>query len=266
MSSDHQLFLNRLRRTRLYIRLAQLGLVVSFFALWEVATLFGWLDSFLVSSPSRIWQTIALLHAVGGLYHHIWITSLVTVVGFVGGTIFGTFFAAILWWWPKLHLTAQPFLIVLNSLPKIALGPLFIVWLGTGYVTIVTIALAISIVTTIIVVHNGFTTIDPLKLKLVHSFGATKWQSFYLIVLPGSYQTIVSAVKVNVGLSWVGVIAGEFLVSRAGLGYLAIYGGQVLNMHLVMTSVLILCVAAALMYQAIVFLERINWRNTLTGP
>ncbi|MBS3873014.1 MAG: ABC transporter permease [Firmicutes bacterium] len=255
MSTEHAAFLKRLRFTKLCIRLVQVGLLVGFFALWEVATQLGWLDSFLVSSPSRVWSTILLLHADGSLYRHIAITSLVTMVGFVGGTVIGTFIAALLWWFPTLYLTAQPFLIVINSLPKIALGPLFIVWLGTGYLTIIAIALAISLVTTVIVVHSGFANIDPLKLKLVHSFGATKWQSFRLVILPGSFPTIMSALKVNVGLSWVGVIAGEFLVSRAGLGYLAVYGGQVLNMSLVMTSVLILCVAAALMYQAIVLLE-----------
>lgn len=241
---------------KLCIRLTQLGLLVGFFALWEIATMVGWLDSFLVSSPSRVWRTLVLLHADGSLYRHIAITIMETIVGFVGGTLIGTLIAALLWRFPYVHLTAQPFLIVLNSLPKIALGPLFIVWLGTGYITIIAIALAISLVTTIIVVHSGFTSIDPLKLKLVHSFGATKWQTFRFVILPGSFPTIMSALKVNVGLSFVGVIAGEFLVSRAGLGYLAVYGGQVLNMSLVMTSVLILCVAAALMYQVMVLLER----------
>jgi len=234
------------------IRLVQVSILVGFFALWELAAAYKVIDAFLVSRPSRVWQTVVSLHADRSLYLHVGVTTLETIIGFIGGTIIGTLLAAVLWWWPNLSRTVDPYLVVLNSLPKIALGPLFIVWLGTNPTTIVAMALAISLITTIIVVYSGFKGVDPLRLKLVNSFGANKWQAFRYIVLPGSLPTIMSALKVNVGLSWVGVIVGEFLVSRAGLGYLAIYGGQVLNMHLVMTSVLLLCIAAAVMYQVVV--------------
>lgn len=255
-TEEHADYLAKLFLTRVAIRTVQVALLVGFFALWELAAEYKIIDPFLVSRPSRVWQTIVGLHANRTLYLHVGVTSLETVVGFVGGTIIGTIVAAILWWWPNFSRTVEPYLVVLNSLPKIALGPLFIVWLGTSPTTIVAMALAIALITTIIVVHSGFKEVDQLRLKLVNSFGATKWQAFKYIVLPGSLPTIMSALKVNVGLSWVGVIVGEFLVSRAGLGYLAIYGGQVLNMHLVMTSVLLLCVAAAVMYQLVVLVEK----------
>jgi NitT/TauT family transport system permease protein len=245
------------------VRVVQLALGLGFFLLWEFLANAKVLDSFLVSQPSRILNTVAMLHRDRSLYLHVGITSLETVIGFVSGTILGTGLAALLWWWPTLAKIADPYLIILNSLPKIALGPLFIVWLGTNPTTIVTMALAISLITTILVVHMGFQNVDPLRLKLVRSFGASRWQCFRHVILPGSMPTIMSALKVNVGLSWVGVIVGEFLVSRAGLGYLAIYGGQVLNMTLVMTSVVLLAVAAALMYQIVAFLEQRLMRNHL---
>jgi len=241
---------------RLRTRITQLAILLGFFGTWEAVAHYRLMDVFLISSPSRVWQTILWLYADGLLFWHVGVTTLETIVGFVSGTIIGTFTAALLWWWPSLFEIVDPYLIVLNSLPKIVLGPLFIIWFGTGYVTIIAMALAISLITTIIVVHSGFSHVDTLRLKLARSFGATKWQTFLVIVLPGSFPTIVSALKVNVGLSWVGVIVGEFLVSRAGLGYLAIYGGQVLNMHLVMTSVMLLAVAATVMYQAVALLEQ----------
>ena len=253
---EHADFLAKLAVERSVIRLVQLLLLLSFFLTWEYAARAKIVDAFLVSQPTRVLQTIVSLHKNGTLYLHVGITTLETVIGFVGGTILGTSIAAMLWWWPKVAKVLDPYLIVLNSLPKIALGPLFIVWLGTNPTTIVAMALAISLITTILVVYSGFQNIDPLRLKLVQSFGATRWQSFRYIILPASMPTIMSALKVNVGLSWVGVIVGEFLVSRAGLGYLAIYGGQVLNMTLVMTSVILLAIAAAVMYQLVAFLEK----------
>lgn len=253
---EHAEYLAGVYITTMMIRLSQLVILVGFFTLWELAAQYKYVDTFLVSRPTRVWQTIKMLHANRTLYMHVGVTTVETVIGFVGGTIIGTLAAAILWWWPGLSRTVDPYLIVLNSLPKIALGPLFIIWLGTNPTTIVAMALAISLITTIIVVHGGFKNVDPLRLKLVRSFGANKWQTFRYIVLPGSFPTIMSALKVNVGLSWVGVIVGEFLVSRAGLGYLAIYGGQVLNMHLVMTSVILLAVAATVMYQVVAIIEK----------
>ena len=255
-TDEHADYLTDLLLTRIAITLAQVAIMVGFFALWELLAEYKMVDAFLVSRPTRVWQTILALHANRTLYLHVGVTSLETVIGFVGGTVVGTLLAAILWWWPNVSRTLDPYLVVLNSLPKIALGPLFIVWLGTNPTTIVAMALAISLITTVLVVHSGFKEVDPLRLKLVNSFGASKWQAFKYIILPGSLPTIMSALKVNVGLSWVGVIVGEFLVSRAGLGYLAIYGGQVLNMHLVMTSVLLLAVAAAVMYQVVVLIEK----------
>ncbi len=243
-------------KRRLTIVLTQLAILASCFVAWEIAARRGWIDPFLVSQPSRIWSTILRLHADGSLYHHLLVTCGETATGFLLGTLVGTIVAIVLWWSEFLAKVMDPYLVILNSLPKIVLGPLFIVWLGTTQVAIVAMALAISLVTTIMVVFTGFKEVDPNQVKLVKTFGANRWQVLSKVIFPASIPTVISALKVNVGLSFVGVIVGEFLVSKAGLGYLAIYGGQVLNMNLVMTSVILLSIAAAVMYQMVAWIEK----------
>ncbi|HOL16947.1 MAG TPA: ABC transporter permease subunit, partial [Bacillota bacterium] len=163
-------------------------------------------------------------------------------------------------WSDFLAKVLDPYLVVLNSLPKIALGPIIIVWFGAGATAIIVVALLISVIVTILGVYNGFAQVDPDKVKLLKTFGATRLQVLQKVILPASIPTIIAALKINVGLSWVGVIVGEFLVSRAGLGYLIVYGGQVFRLDLVMTSVIILSIAAALMYQGVVYLEKLFTR------
>ncbi|MGI6344563.1 MAG: ABC transporter permease [Bacillota bacterium] len=253
---EHAQFIWRHWKRRAAIVAAQLIILVAGFLLWEVAARQGWVDPFLISQPSRIWATILSLHADGSLYHHLLVTCGETVIGFLLGTVLGTLVAIVLWWSEFLARVLDPYLVVLNALPKIVLGPLFIVWLGTSQVAIVAIALAISLVTTIMVVFTGFQEVNRNQIKLVQTFGASRWQVLRKVVFPASIPTIISVLKVNVGLSFVGVIVGEFLVSKAGLGFLAIYGGQVLNMNLVMTSVILLSLAAALMYQFVAWIEK----------
>ena len=151
----------------------------------------------------------------------------------------------------------DPYLVVLNALPKTALGPIFIVWMGAGMGAIIVMTLAISLIVTILTMYQGFMTTDPEKLRLMRSLGARRSQMLWLLVFPANCPTLFNTLKVNVGLSWVGVIMGEFLVSRAGLGYLIVYGSQVFNMDLVMTSVLIVALASVVMYQLVLRVEKI---------
>jgi len=167
----------------------------------------------------------------------------------------------ILWWSEFLSKVLEPYLVVLNSLPKVALGPVIIVWMGAGPGSIIVMALAISLIVTIMEVLNGFLTVDQNMIKLVQTFGANRFQILTKVVVPANFATIINSLKINVGLSWVGVIMGEFLVSKAGIGYLIIYGGQVFQLDLVMTSVIILALAATLMYQGVVYLERLLVKN-----
>ena len=200
--------------------------------------------------------TAASLFASGELFTHISVTLGETLVGFLLGSLLGIGLAVLLWWSKTLSRILDPYLVILNSLPKIALGPVLIVWMGSGVEAIVTMTLLISVIVTLCTVLGGFNEVSPEKLTLLRSFGASKWQCFCKVVLPGSLPTVVSALKLGIGMSWVGVIVGEFLVSRAGLGYLIVYGGQVFKLDLVMAATAILCVLAALMYFCIAFLEK----------
>lgn len=255
-SREHAEYLRALRRDKKAVTLARYLILIFFLVLWEALTRLNLLDPFIFSSPSRIVSTIASLHRNGELFVHIGTTLLETVLGFLLGTLLGVLIAILLWWFPRAAKVLDPYLVILNALPKIALGPILIVWLGAGMDAIITIAVLVSIVVTITSVLNGFCEVSEEKLLLMRSFGASKLQMLTMVVLPSSIPTMVSTLKLNVGMSWVGVIVGEFLISRAGLGYLIVYGGQVFKLDMVMASVVILCILAAAMYYLVAAFER----------
>ena len=242
------------------VRIWQISLLVGFFAFWELSCRIGLSDGFLVSSPSRIAATFLSLCRSGDVLVHVGVSCWETAVGFLLGTAAGTMVAVAMWWWPTLSRILDPYLVVLNALPKTALGPIFIVWMGAGTGAIIVMTLAISLIVTILNMYEGFRATDAQKLRLMAAMGASRWQTLRMLVFPANYATLLNTLKVNVGLSWVGVIMGEFLVSRAGLGYLIVYGSQVFNMDLVMTSVLLLLVAAVVMYQLVLRVEKILYR------
>lgn len=255
-SLQRQAYLRSRQRTRTAILCWRIGLLLALFIGWELAARLGAIDAFIVSSPSRMAQTLLRLGRSGDLFLHVGTSVMETVVGFLLGTLLGTLIAIALWWSEFLSRVLDPYLVVLNALPKTALGPIFIVWIGAGPASIITMTLAISLIVTILDMHNGFLATDPEKIRLMRTLGASRRQILTKLVLPSNFATMINALKVNVGLSWVGVIMGEFLVSKAGLGYLIVYGSQVFQMDLVMTTVLILAAAAALMYQCILWLEK----------
>ena len=244
-----------LRRKRAVTAL-RLGLLLAFFVLWELAARLGLVDAFIMSSPSRMWATFLSLFQSGELWLHLGTSLWETVAGFTLGTLIGTGVAVLLWWSPVLSRVLEPYLVVLNALPKTALGPIFIVWMGAGAGSIIAMTLAISLIVTILDMLSGFLSVDGEKIRLMRSLGAKKLQILTKLVIPANFTTLINALKVNVGLSWVGVIMGEFLVSKAGLGYLIVYGSQVFQMDLVMTTVLLLALAAAGMYLGILQLEK----------
>ncbi|MBR5948963.1 MAG: ABC transporter permease [Clostridia bacterium] len=255
-TAEHIAFLKRVRRHNRFIIAIQLAILALFFALWELFARFGVINSFIFSSPSRVAETVARLYSSGELFHHIGVTMLETVLGFTIGTALGTLIAVLLWWSPTLERILDPYLVVLNALPKIALGPILIVWVGSGMEAIVVMALLVSTVVTIMTVLTGFNDSSLEKQLLMKTLGATRLQTFLKVVLPASVPTLIGALKLSVGMSWVGVIVGEYLVSKAGLGYLIVYGGQVFKLDLVMASIVVLCALAALMYYAVAIWER----------
>lgn len=261
ISLERKKYLRKLRLDKLYVRITQLGILVGFIVLWELLANKGVIDSFITSKPSKIISTFASM-LNEGLLKHIGITCLETLIGFLLGTIVGTLIASILWWSPFLSKVASPYLIVLNSLPKVALGPIIIVWVGAGTPAIITMALAISLIVTILEMLNGFTSTDENLIKMLKTFDASRFQIFSKIVFPANIPNLINACKVNIGLCMVGVITGEFLVSKGGLGYLIVYGGQVFKLDLVMTSVIILAIVAYAMYQGILLIGNFISKKT----
>lgn len=249
-------WLRRRRRERSAVRAVQVCLLLAFLALWEVSARQGWIDAFIFSSPVRVAGTVARLHAGGDLWVHLWASCAETAAGFILGTLAGTAVAVALWWSQFLSRVLEPYLVVLNALPKTALGPIFIVWIGAGTASIIAMTLAISLIVTILNMLAGFLSTDEQKLRLLRSMGASRGQILRKLVLPSNLPALLNTLRVNVGLSWVGVVMGEFLVSKAGLGYLIVYGSQVFNMDLVMASVLVLAAAAVVMYQIVLWLEK----------
>lgn len=255
ISKEHEKYLKGVKRRKYTILITQITLLIIGLIFWEVAAQFNWIDTFLTSYPSGIWRLFLEYVKNGDLFYHVGISVFETVVGFVAGTLLGVLIAIGLWWsdfWAKV---LDPYLVVLNSLPKTALAPIIIIWVGAGYSGIIVTAITVSIVITIMNMFVSFISVDEDKIKLLQTFGATKFQILQKVVLPYSIPTMISTLKVNIGLSWVGVIVGEFLVSKAGIGYLIVYGGQVFKLDLVMMSVFILAIISALMYKGISLLE-----------
>ncbi len=255
ISLERKSYLKKIRNQKFLVLLTQLSILALFLILWEVLANQKIIDSFITSQPSRILNTFINLGS-NDLLKHIGVTTYETIIGFLLGTALGTVIAIILWWSNFLSKVSEPFLVVLNSLPKVALGPIIIIWVGAGTSAIIVMAIAISLIVTILENLNGFLKTDKELIKMACTFHANRWQILTKIVIPANLSTFINSLKVNIGLSLVGVISGEFLVSKAGLGYLIVYGGQVFKLDLVMTSVIILGIVAGLMYGLVLLLEK----------
>jgi len=264
-SAAYRAWLRRERRGRLAVRAAQLALLLVFFVLWEVLPRAHIVNPLFTSYPSALWPTfLELLKTTpqqASILAHTWSTVLATIVGFSAAMLIGTAIAAALWWWQGLYRVLDPYLVVANAMPKTAFVPIFYIWLGAT-LSIYGMSLAISLFVTILMIYNGFQGTDPNKVKLAQTFGATKWQILAKVVLPGSVPTLIAALKVNVGLSLVGVVVGEFQSASLGLGYLIQYGSQIFKLNIVMTAITILALVSSVMYLAISWLEAavMRWR------
>ncbi|MBA2940001.1 ABC transporter permease [Paenibacillus sp. CGMCC 1.16610] len=252
----HERFAQAKKRETKQVRLVQLIILLVFFALWEVAARLKWIDVLLFSYPTKVFKLLWDKLLDGSLLPHVGVTVVETIIGFVLGTLFGTALAVVIWWSPFLSRVLDPYIVVLNSMPKVALGPLFIVGLGPGLLSIIATTLSITVIITTLVVYGSFKEVDQNYVKVVSLFGGTKRTVFQKVILPASFPAIVSTLKVNVGLAWIGVIVGEFLVSQMGLGYLIIYGFQVFNFTLVISTLFVIAIVATFMYQIVSNLEK----------
>lgn len=255
-SNEHLLYIKKHKRENVLIHLFRLSLLVLILGVWELLADFGVIDAFISSSPSRIVKTIYSLTVESNLFYHIGITLYETLFGFILAVVLGYVIALLLWWDERVRKTLEPYIVVLNSLPKIALGPIIIVWFGSGEKAIIFMTLLVGIIVAIITMLNGFLSTDKNKMLLLKSMGASKIQILFKLVIPSSLKTLISMLKISVGMAWIGSIMGEYLVSKAGLGYLIVYGGQVFKLDLVMAATVVLCILATLMYATIALLEK----------
>lgn len=256
ISKEHKKYLIGLKKHKIYVNLWRWGVLLFLIFIWELGAMLGWIDAFIMSSPSRIVNTIGELISEGSLFYHAGVTLLETIAGFLIATILGSLIAIGFWWYKNLNEILEPYVVVLNALPKIALGPIIIIWVGAGAQAIITMATLVCIVITVINMQNAFLSVEKEKILLMKTMHATKFQILTKLVLPASIPAFISNLKINVGLSWVGSIIGEYLVSRAGLGYLIVYGGQIFKLDLVMCSTVILCALAGGMYAIVALIEK----------
>lgn len=249
-------FIRKYTRHKQLVTLYRILIFIAIFALWEIAAFFKWLDPFIFSSPTRMALAFMSLTKDGEIFAHIGITLLETFISFVLVTLAGLFVTIILWWNRSISDVIEPYLIALNSLPKTALAPVLIVWLGNNMKTIIVCAILLAVFGTIINLYAGFITTDADKLLLIKTLGGTKKDELFKVVLPQNFPSLIGNMKVNIGLCLVGVIIGEFLAANMGLGYLIIYGSQVFKLDWVMMSIVILCLVATGLYKGIDVIER----------
>lgn len=255
-SLAQQEYIRQQKQRRTAVTVSRVLLLFLLLALWEISAALGWIDDFIFSSPSRMILCFLGMLKDKSIFLHIGITLAETLVSFFLVTAVGILGAVLLWSSKNLSEILEPYLVMLNSLPKSALAPILIVWLGSNVRTIIVAAISVAVFGSILTLHNGFSGTDPDQIKLIHSLGGTKKDVLLKVLLPGSIPLILSNMKVNIGLCLVGVIIGEFLAANQGLGYLIIYGSQVFKMDMVMMSIVILCIVSALLYGGIGLLEK----------
>ena len=255
-SNEHKMYLKKIKKDNFLINFFRSFILILVILIWQLLADNNIINTFITSSPKEVINTLIKLNNSNNLYQHIWTTIYETLISFSLGTFLGCVIASILWWNKFIFKIIDPFLTILNSLPKVALGPIIIIWFGAGIKSIMIMSLLISLIITIINVNDGFNKTDDNKIKLLKSFKASKSQIFFKLILPYNYKTIVSALKINISMSLIGVIMGEFLVSKKGIGYLIIYGSQVFNLSLVMTGIVLLAIVSIIMYYSVSYIEK----------
>lgn len=256
ISVHQQEYLAKRSRHRLFVKVMRFILLAAFLVLWEAAADQGWIDGFIFSSPSRIVHTFIGMVRDGSIFEHVGATLIETIASFVLVVIAGLLCAILLWCSDKLSEVLEPYLVVLNSLPKSALAPLLIVWLGANRTTIIVAGMSVAIFGTILNLYTGFREVSQDKMKLIYTLGGKRRHVLTKVVLPSTVPATISIMKVNIGLCLVGVVIGEFIGARCGLGYLIIYGSQVFKLDWVLMSIVILCIIAMTLYALINAIEK----------
>lgn len=261
-SKEHKEYLKKIKRNKKIVLFFQIFIVIFFLGIWELASSTGLINSFLASSPTQVFNTFISLIKTNNLWNHIYTTTYEVLISFFCASILGFIIASIFWFNKTIAKIMDPYLTVLNSLPKVALGPLIIIWIGANTNSIIFMSLMISLFITIINIYNGFTSTDKYYITLLKTLNATKLQIFTKLIVPSNKKNIINCLKVNISMSLIGVIMGELLVSKEGLGYLIMYGSQVFNINLVITGVVLLAILSYIMYAIISYIEKKTVKNS----
>jgi len=255
-SERQKAFVRRYKRKKIFIKLLQFFIVFSFMLIWEILARYNFVNSFITSYPSKIITTIYNLFVDGELLHHIWVTLSETLIAFFITGIVSLIIAILLYKSETLSKVIDPYLTIFNSLPKVALGPVIIIWVGANKQSIILMAVLISVIVSIQSISVGLKNTNKNRIKLLNSFGASETDILRYAVLPSNYGVIINACKINIGMCLIGIVMGEFLTSKAGIGYLILYGSQVFNLTLVMSGIVILLILSVLLYTIISLIEK----------
>lgn len=247
-----ELFKKKQKRNKIFILSSQILITTFFIIIWQYLSDKNYIDTFITSSPKNIINTLISLYSQNNLFIHIFVTIKETIISFTITSILSIIIALILYNFNTLSKIIDPYLTLLNSLPKVALGPIIIIWMGANIKSIITMSVLISLIVSIQTILNGFNNTDKLKMKLMDTFNASKVQKIIYLVLPHNKETILSTLKINISMCLIGVVTGEFLTSKAGIGYLILYGSQVFNLDLVLTGIFILIIISIIMYKIVV--------------
>lgn len=256
ISEKQAAYIKKIKKNRQLIIICQIMIFVSFLLFWEIAARFHMINDFIFCSPSKLYHAFISLTTDGELFRHIGITLFETLTGFLIVIIGSLIVATIFWWNNTLSKILEPYLVMLNALPKSALAPVLIVWLGSNKTTIIVCALSVAIFGSILNIYTGFINVDPDKLKLIETLKGNRLKCLQMVILPSNVPNIISTMKVNIGLCLVGVVIGEFLAAKEGLGYLIIYGSQTFKMSNVLLSIFILCFIAMALYMLLYAVEK----------
>lgn len=256
-SPAQELFIRRLKLRRITVFAARLLILTGFLFLWEFCADRGIIDSFIFSSPSKIALCFREMVLDRSIFLHLSVTLYETLASFLLVTAVSILIAVVLWCSRRLSDILEPYLVVLNSLPKSALAPLLIVWLGATSKTIIVAGMSVAVFGSIMNLYTSFTTVDQEKIKLIYTLHGKRRHVLTKVVLPGSIPAVISNMKVNIGLCLVGVVIGEFLAARSGLGYLIIYSSQVFKMDWLLMSIVLLCIMAMVLYAVIGIVEKL---------
>ncbi len=261
-SLEHQLFIKKYKKEKRIIYFFQIMIITVFLIIWEILGNCHIINTFLFSSPSKIINNLWSLLKNGSLFVHIGVTFIEVFLSFIISTIISIVMSFLLWRFPLFSKIIDPYITMLNSLPKVALGPLIIIWVGASVHSVIFMAVTITVFSSIINIYSVYSSVPSNYISLFKSFHASKWKMFYKLILPYSFQTIIATLKVNISMSLIGVIMGELLVSKCGIGYLIMYGSQIFNLDLVISNIFVLAIISSIMYYVLDLLLKVKTKKS----